>query len=42
MLATGRVREAVVTVDELRRASRFWLINSVYEWREARLRETGH
>ncbi len=35
MLARGKVREAVVTLDQLRRAKRVWLINSVHQWREA-------
>ena len=33
LLARGEIREAVVSVDELRAASRFWLINSVQGWR---------
>jgi para-aminobenzoate synthetase/4-amino-4-deoxychorismate lyase len=37
LLASGEVRESVVTLDQLRRARRLWLINSVHEWREARL-----
>lgn len=35
LLARGEIRERIVTVDELRRAARIWLINSVHEWREA-------
>ena len=39
MLAEGRIREEVVTVDDIRRATRLWVINSVHGWREARLIE---
>jgi branched-subunit amino acid aminotransferase/4-amino-4-deoxychorismate lyase len=35
LLERGEVREEVVTLDDLRSASRVWLINSVYEWRAA-------
>ncbi len=35
LIATGRIREGVVTVEALRRARRFFLINSVRLWREA-------
>lgn len=35
LLATGQIEEAVILVDDLRRAERLWLINSVYEWRPA-------
>jgi para-aminobenzoate synthetase / 4-amino-4-deoxychorismate lyase len=40
-LATGRVREAELTVDDLRRANRIWLINSVHGWREAELKDSA-
>lgn len=35
LLADGAVREGVVTVDALRRARRFWLVNSVRGWMDA-------
>ena len=35
LLAAGAVREAAVTVEELLRAERLWLINSVHGWRPA-------
>ena len=34
LLATGEVSEAVVTVEQLKRAPRFWLVNSVRGWSE--------
>jgi para-aminobenzoate synthetase/4-amino-4-deoxychorismate lyase len=37
LLSRGEIGEARVTVDELRRAPRLWLINSVRGWCEARL-----
>jgi para-aminobenzoate synthetase/4-amino-4-deoxychorismate lyase len=42
LLAAGEIGEAVVTVDELRRAGRFWLINSVRGWCEAVLLVESH
>jgi para-aminobenzoate synthetase/4-amino-4-deoxychorismate lyase len=41
LLHRGEIREAVVTIDELRRASRLWLINSVQEWRSGTFVERG-
>jgi para-aminobenzoate synthetase/4-amino-4-deoxychorismate lyase len=35
LLARGEIQERILTLDDLRSASRVWLINSVYEWREA-------
>jgi para-aminobenzoate synthetase/4-amino-4-deoxychorismate lyase len=35
LLARGEIREQALTLDDLRAASRVWLINSVHEWREA-------
>ena len=35
VLSTGEVEEATVTLDELGRAERVWLINSVRGWQEA-------
>ena len=35
LLARGEIQERVLTLDDLRAASRLWLINSVHEWREA-------
>ena len=35
LLATGQIGEARVTVEELRTAARFWLVNSVRGWCEA-------
>jgi para-aminobenzoate synthetase / 4-amino-4-deoxychorismate lyase len=37
VLAADMVRERVVTKDDLRRATRIWLINSLREWLPARL-----
>jgi para-aminobenzoate synthetase/4-amino-4-deoxychorismate lyase len=37
LLDRREVSEAVVSIADLRRADRIWLINSVHEWREARL-----
>jgi para-aminobenzoate synthetase/4-amino-4-deoxychorismate lyase len=37
LLVRGEIAEARVTLDELRRASRIWTINSVRKWREAEL-----
>jgi hypothetical protein len=37
LLARAEIQEGVVTLDDLRSASRLWLINSVHEWREALL-----
>ncbi len=37
MLARGDVSERVVTIDDLRSAGRFWLVNSVHESRLAEL-----
>jgi branched-subunit amino acid aminotransferase/4-amino-4-deoxychorismate lyase len=35
LLATGEVVEAVISLDDLRRAPALWLINSVHESRRA-------
>jgi para-aminobenzoate synthetase/4-amino-4-deoxychorismate lyase len=35
LLQEGAIEEAIVSVDQLLAASRFWLINSVREWRPA-------
>lgn len=37
LLAEGRIAEARLSRDDLRRATRVWLINSVRGWREAEL-----
>jgi para-aminobenzoate synthetase/4-amino-4-deoxychorismate lyase len=37
VLDADMVRERVITKDELRRATRLWLINSLREWIPARL-----
>ena len=37
LLASGEISEARISIDQLRHAPRFWLINSVRGWREARL-----
>jgi para-aminobenzoate synthetase/4-amino-4-deoxychorismate lyase len=37
LLESGQVREKLITLDDVRRASRLWLINSVREWVECRL-----
>jgi para-aminobenzoate synthetase/4-amino-4-deoxychorismate lyase len=37
LLETGAVSEARVTVGQLRRAARFWLVNSVRGWCPAKL-----
>lgn len=41
LLHEGRIREGVVRVDELRRCTRLWLINSVRGWRECVLVDAG-
>jgi para-aminobenzoate synthetase/4-amino-4-deoxychorismate lyase len=35
LLASGEIEEQVVTLDDLKRASAVWLINSVRKWRRA-------
>lgn len=35
MLAEGRIRERIVTIDDLRSAKRIFLLNSLRKWREA-------
>jgi para-aminobenzoate synthetase/4-amino-4-deoxychorismate lyase len=35
LLAEGAIEERVITLDDLQRASRIWLINSVYGSRDA-------
>jgi para-aminobenzoate synthetase/4-amino-4-deoxychorismate lyase len=35
LLARGEIQERVVMLDDLRSATRIWLVNSVQEWREA-------
>lgn len=35
LLAAGAIREGIVTVDDVRRATAFWLINAVHDRREA-------
>jgi para-aminobenzoate synthetase/4-amino-4-deoxychorismate lyase len=37
LLEVGAIREAVLTVDDLRGADRLWLVNSVRGWRECTL-----
>jgi para-aminobenzoate synthetase/4-amino-4-deoxychorismate lyase len=37
LLARGDIVEERITLDELRRASRIWVVNSVRKWREAEL-----
>ena len=37
MLDAGEISESVIAVDDLRRATRLWLINSVHGAREAEL-----
>jgi para-aminobenzoate synthetase/4-amino-4-deoxychorismate lyase len=39
LLATGEVEEGVVTVEQLRRAPRLWLVNSVRGWMRGELIE---
>jgi para-aminobenzoate synthetase/4-amino-4-deoxychorismate lyase len=41
LLHEGRIREAVVRVDDLSRCTRLWLINSVRGWRECVLVDAG-
>jgi para-aminobenzoate synthetase/4-amino-4-deoxychorismate lyase len=38
LLHAGTVAERVITVDDLKRASRVWLVNSLREWVETRVR----
>jgi para-aminobenzoate synthetase/4-amino-4-deoxychorismate lyase len=35
LLAAGEIEERTLTIDDLQRASRVWLINSVRGWQEA-------
>jgi para-aminobenzoate synthetase/4-amino-4-deoxychorismate lyase len=35
LLTRGEIREAVVSIEQLKSASNIWLINSVHEWRTA-------
>jgi para-aminobenzoate synthetase / 4-amino-4-deoxychorismate lyase len=37
LLDRGEIRERIVLIDDLRRAARIWLINSVQGWRPATL-----
>jgi para-aminobenzoate synthetase/4-amino-4-deoxychorismate lyase len=37
LLARGEVQERCIGLDELRRASRIWVVNSVRKWRDATL-----
>ena len=39
LLERGEIVEKIITIDDLERADRIWLINSVRMWREARLVE---
>ncbi|MDW3219403.1 MAG: aminodeoxychorismate synthase component I [Acidimicrobiales bacterium] len=41
LLANGRIREAVLTLDDLHRADRIWGINSLRGWIPAELRHRG-
>lgn len=38
LLARGEISERVITRADVQRAAAIWLVNSVHEWREARLR----
>jgi para-aminobenzoate synthetase/4-amino-4-deoxychorismate lyase len=40
LLESGEITERVVTLDDLKRASAIWLINSVRKWRRAVLRKS--
>lgn len=40
LLQVGAIREAILTLDDLYRADRIWLVNSVRGWRECRIRTT--
>jgi len=35
LLAEGKIQERTITIDELRAASEFFLINSVHKWMRA-------
>jgi para-aminobenzoate synthetase/4-amino-4-deoxychorismate lyase len=35
LLARGEVREAIIPLEALRQSPRFWLVNSVHQWRAA-------
>ncbi|BCS55224.1 aminodeoxychorismate synthase component I [Geobacter sp. SVR] len=39
LLAVGAIREAVLTAEDLKRAERIWLLNSVRGWRECKLKD---
>jgi para-aminobenzoate synthetase/4-amino-4-deoxychorismate lyase len=41
LLENGEIEEGVITIDELKRASRLWLINSVHGWRQAMLHDNA-
>jgi len=38
LLQVGAIREAILTLDDLHRADRIWLVNSVRGWRECKLK----
>ena len=39
LLREGRVREALISIDDVRTATRIWFVNSVREWVEVKLDE---
>ena len=41
LLAKGEVREETVSIEQLCSSRRFWLVNSLRGWREARLVQSG-
>jgi len=42
LIEVGAVREAVLTLEDIANADRFWLINSVRGWREGKLTQQHH
>jgi len=41
LLEAGAIREAVLTLDDITKADRLWLINSVRGWREGRIQKNS-
>jgi para-aminobenzoate synthetase/4-amino-4-deoxychorismate lyase len=39
LLASGAIVERIITIDDLRRGRKFWLINAVHGWMRSELRE---
>ena len=37
LIKTGKIREKTLTIDDLKKSSKIWFINSVREWLEVQL-----